>query len=103
MRVAAAYLSDDYHAVVETSRRLVWLLRSDVDFRLSSAPESITGDYLVARATRIQSISTGLNLVRESGRIAAYKFVDLDNQIEKLMQLFQQIAEGGVAGGQQGQ
>ena len=86
MRMAAAYLADDYDAVVETARRMVWMLRQDLESR-SGAPdrELFTTDYS-KMLVRLDSMQTGLYVVRESGRVSDYKFVTLDENIVALRQ-----------------
>jgi SAM-dependent methyltransferase len=84
MRVAAAYLADDYDAVVETARRMVWLVRQDFEFRTGEPGRELSAAELSQALIRLESIQTGLRVVRESGRVADYKFVTLARSIAEL-------------------
>lgn len=93
MRTAAAYLVDDYKAVVQTARRLVWLIRSDVEFRLRSGIGSLAPGELARTKLRLQSIQARLQQVRESGRVDPYKLGDLDEQIAALQEQIEGIGQ----------
>ena len=84
MRMAAAFLADDFDAVVETARRMVWLMRDNIKFRREEFGGQLSIDELVRISIRLDSIQTGLSVVRDSGRIADYKFVTLDESITGL-------------------
>lgn len=92
MRMAAAFLADDYNAVVETARRMVWVIRSDVEFRRKNNAKPLSTRELVNKVARLQSMQTGLQRVRESGRIDAYKFGDLDEQIGAVLKQLERRA-----------
>jgi hypothetical protein len=86
MRMAAAFLADDYDAVVETARRMVWLIRQHLEFRTGASGREMSRSELSNMLVRLESMQTGLSVVRESGRVADYKFVTLDETISGLRQ-----------------
>ncbi len=86
MRMAAAFLADDYDAVVETARRMVWLVRQGLEFQTGASSRGMSATELSNMLLRLESMQTGLSVVRESGRVAAYKFVTLDESISELRQ-----------------
>jgi spermidine synthase len=86
MRMAAAFLADDYNAVVETARRMVWLIRQGLEFRSGGSARQMSATELSNMLVRLGSMQTGLSIVRESGRVADYKFVTLDESISELHQ-----------------
>lgn len=92
MRMAAAFLADDYDAVVETARRMVWLIRQGLAFRdRASNPERSIFE-LSKTLIRLESMQSGLSVVRESGRVAHYKFATLDESILELHQKIETYA-----------
>ena len=84
MRMAAAFLADDYDAVVETARRMVWLARQEFEFRIGPAGREMTASERSKLTIRLESIETGLSVVRQSGRVAEYKFVTLNESVSAL-------------------
>jgi hypothetical protein len=84
MRLATAFLADNYDAVIETARRMVLLLRQDFDFRTSGTGPGLSANEIAKMKFRLESMQTGLSIVRESGRVAEYKFVTLDENISNL-------------------
>jgi spermidine synthase len=86
MRMAAAFLADDYDAVVETARRMVWLIRQDFEFQTERSGQKMPPQEPGRALLRLESMQTGLAIVRESGRVADYKFVTLDEGISNLRQ-----------------
>ncbi len=86
MRMAAAFLADDYAAVVETARRIVWLIRQDLEFRDGASSPELSNSERSKTLIRLESMQTGLSVVRESGRVADYKFVTLDESLSELQQ-----------------
>lgn len=86
MRMAAALLADDHDAAVETARRMVWVLREDLMFRAGSPDRELSASEVSNTLVRLDSMQTGLSVVRKSGRVADYKFVTLDENISKLRQ-----------------
>jgi len=92
MRLAAAFLADDYDAVVETARRMVWLVRQDFEFRTGTSGRGLSASEISKMITRMESMQTGLSVVRESGRVADYKFVTLDENISELRQEIESYA-----------
>ena len=84
MRVAAAFLIDDYDAVVETARRMVWLVRQGLDLATGESAREMSATELAKMLVRLDSMRTGLSVVRESGRVADYKFVTFDESILEL-------------------
>ena len=86
MRMAAAFLADDYDAVVETARRMVWLMRQDFEFRTGETGRELSAIELAKISVRLASMQTGLSVVRASSRVADYKFVTLDESISELRQ-----------------
>jgi spermidine synthase len=92
MRMAAAFLADDYDAVVETARRMVWLIRQGLEFRSGGSARQMSATELSNMLVRLESMQTGLSIVRESGRVADYKFVTLDESISELHQKIESYA-----------
>ena len=86
MRMAAAFLADDYDAVVETARRMVWLVRQNFDYRTGASGRQLSTGELSRTLVRLESMQTGLSVVRASGRVADYKFATLDENISELRQ-----------------
>ncbi len=86
MRMAAAFLTDDYDAVVETARRMVWLVRQGLELRTAESARNMSATELSKMLIRLESMQTGLSVVRESGRVADYKFVTLDESLSELHQ-----------------
>jgi spermidine synthase len=86
MRLAAAFLADNYDAVVETARRMVLLLRQDFEFRTGGNGPGLSANKIAKMNVRLESMQTGLSIVRESGRVADYKFATLDENISDLRQ-----------------
>jgi hypothetical protein len=92
MRMAAAFLADDYDAVVETARRMVWLVRQGLEFRSGGSARQMSATELSNMLLRLESMQTGLSIVRKSGRVADYKFVTLDESISALHQKIESYA-----------
>jgi spermidine synthase len=86
MRLAAAYLAEDYNGVIETARRMIQVIRSDIDLRLEASSASIRRKALALHARRVQSIRDGVTIVREGQRVPAYKLGNLDTEISALLQ-----------------
>ena len=84
MRMAAAYLADDYDALVENARRMVWMLREEFEFRFASPDRKMSARELSIHLLRLESMQAGLSEVRMSGRVANYKFLNLDESISEL-------------------
>jgi tetratricopeptide (TPR) repeat protein len=85
MRLAAAYLAEDYDGLIETARRMIQVIRSDIDFRLDSSSSTIRRAALQRHARRAQSIREGVATVREGQKVAAYKVGNLDAEINSLL------------------
>jgi tetratricopeptide (TPR) repeat protein len=85
MRLAAAYLAEDYDGLIETARRMIQVIRSDIDFRLDSSSSTIRRAALQRHARRVQSIREGVATVREGQKVAAYKVGNLDAEIIYLL------------------
>jgi hypothetical protein len=92
MRMAAAYLADNYDAVVETARRMVWLVRQRFEYRTAESAQEIPATELSKMLLRLESMQIGLSVVRESGRVADYKFVSLDESISELQHRIETFA-----------
>jgi hypothetical protein len=92
MRMAAAFLADDYDAVIETARRMVWLIRQNFEFRTGASGWQPSTDELSRTLVRLESMQTGLSVVRASGRVADYKFAALDENISELRQEIESYA-----------
>jgi hypothetical protein len=92
MRMAAAFLSDDYDAVVETARRMVWLVRQEFEFRFASPARKMSARELSNHLLRLESMQAGLSEVRMSGRVADYKFLTLDESISELREKIEAYA-----------
>ena len=93
MRMVASFLSENYNATLETARRMVWSIRSDIDFRSRSTDVSITRRELQSEELRLQSMRAGLEEVREIEALPAYKLRDLDMQIQDLLLTIQRLAD----------
>jgi hypothetical protein len=92
MRMAAAFLVNDYDAVVETARRMVWLVRQDFDVKAGTSGGEISANELSRTLVRLESMQKGLSEVRESGLVADYKFDTLDENISELRQNIESLA-----------
>jgi spermidine synthase len=92
MRMAASFLADDYNAVVETARRMVWLARQEFEHRAGISGRKMSARELSKMTTRLESMQAGLSVVRESGRVDDYKFVSLDASITDLRQEIESFA-----------
>jgi hypothetical protein len=92
MRMAAAFLADDYDAVIETARRMVWLIRQNFEFRTGASGREPSSSDLSKTLVRLESMQTGLSVVRASGRVADYKFATLDENISELRQEIESYA-----------
>jgi len=86
MRMAAAFFADDYDAVVETARRMVWLIRQELEFRTLASGRHLSAGELARTTVRLEAMQTGLAVVRASGRVADYKFATLDVSVAELRQ-----------------
>ena len=86
MRMAAAFLANDYDAVVETARRMTMMMREEFRFRTTASDRGLSESELAKISLRLESMQTGLTIVRESGRVADYKFASLDEGISELLQ-----------------
>jgi len=91
MRFAAAYLASEPGAVVETARRLVWMMQSDLD-ETTSNDMTYPVNMLQRDALRARSLATGIEKVIEEGQVEAYKLESIRAQIEKLSGRYQAIA-----------
>ena len=94
--MVASFLSENYNATLETARRMVWSIRSDIEFRSQSTGVSITRRELQIEERRLQSMRAGLEEVREIDALPAYKLRDLDMQIEDLLRTIQRLADSGT-------
>ena len=86
MRMATAFLANDYDAVVETARRMTLMIREEFRFRTTASGRGLSESELAKISVRLESMKTGLSIVRKSGRVADYKFVSLDESISELLQ-----------------
>jgi hypothetical protein len=92
MRMAAAYLADDYDAVIETARRMVWMVRQEFEFRFASPDRKMSSRELSNHLLRLESMQAGLSDVRKSGHVADYKFLTLDESISELREKIEAYA-----------
>jgi len=92
MRMAAAFLADDYNAVVETARRMVWLARQEFESRSGTPGREMSAGEISKLSIRLKSMQAGLSITRNSGRVADYKFVTLE---ENISQLSREVASYG--------
>jgi len=92
MRMAAAFLADDYNAVVETARRMVWLARQEFSSRSNTSGREMSAGEISKLSVRLKSMQAGLSIARKSGRVADYKFVTLE---ENISQLSREVASYG--------
>ena len=94
MRMAASFLAGDYDATLETARRMIWVIRTDLEFRSRSGGTPMS--RLEARNTlrRLGSVNRGLQEVRNQGLAADYKLNDLDAQASALARRLELIDQG---------
>jgi len=92
MRMAAAFLAKDYDAVVETARRMVWLIRQDLKFRTAGTGRGLSGNEISKTLLRLKSMREGLSVVRKTGSVADYKFITIDESISGLQQQIESYA-----------
>ena len=83
MRMAAAFLADDYNAVVETARRMVWLAQQDFASQSDTPGREMSAREISKLSVRLKSMQAGLSIARKSGRVADYKFVTLEKNISQ--------------------
>jgi spermidine synthase len=86
MRLAAAFLARDFDALIETARRTVQIVRSDIDMRLKLLPASAHRTVLIKHDRRVRSVREGVAIVREGGTVPGYKIGNLDAEIDSLLQ-----------------
>ena len=100
MRLAAAYLAEDYDGLIETARRMIQVIRSDIDFRLDSSSSTIRRATLQRHARRVQSIREGVATVRQGQKVPAYKVGNLDAEMKGLLKKIERAVDtSGSASG----
>jgi hypothetical protein len=92
MRMAAAFLAKDYDAVVETARRMLWLIRQDLKFRTAEPGRALSVNEVSKTLLRLTSMGEGLSVVQDTGRVADYKFITIDESISELQQQIESFA-----------
>ncbi len=89
MRMVASFLAGDYNATVETARRMIRLIRDNLEFKRLNTVTSLTkGDFEAARK-RLDAIAGGLKSVQEREVVDQYKIDDLEQQISTLQMLIE--------------
>ena len=92
MRMAASFLAKDYTASLETARRMNWSIRSNIEFQLEAADETLTRRELQAEVLRLRSMREGLEAIRETGTIEAARLDELDVEIDELLRFIEDTA-----------
>ena len=80
MRMAASFLVSDYDAMLETARRMIWLIRSDLEARVRLGETHMSPSEIASAMRRLNSIVGGLDEVRNQGLAASYKLDDLSGE-----------------------
>ncbi len=94
MRMAAAFLAEDYNATFETARRMVWYMQSELRFLRQSGDAVISVNSVVGQVRRLQSIKAGMAAVRDGGHIGEIRLGRLDAQIDALIGELQDLSKG---------
>ncbi len=84
MRMVASFLAGNHDATAETARRMIGLLRDDLEFKRLSTETPLALRDLEMATRRLQSIAGGLDSVREADAVARYKIDDVEQQLEAL-------------------
>lgn len=92
MRMVASFLAEDYDATVETARRMIWVMRSDLELRASLNGQSMSPREAASAIRRLNSIAGGLEEVRNRGLVEAYKLGDLAAQVAALRGQLSELA-----------
>ena len=83
MRVAAAFLAERPLDVIETARRMLWVIDRDIDLlqnETGSNPAHIARKELV----RTASIGQVLNMLAEQGSVPEYRLQQLRNELQRV-------------------
>lgn len=92
MRMAASFLAEDYDATVETARRMIWVMRSDLQSRATLNEQSMSSREAASAIRRLTSIAGGLEELRNRGLVEAYKLDDLTVQASALRAQLRKLA-----------
>ena len=92
MRMAASFLAEDYDATVETARRMIWAMRSDLESRATLNEQSMSSREAASAIRRLNSIAGGLEELRNRGIVEGYKFDDLTTQAAALRSQLRELA-----------
>jgi spermidine synthase len=84
MRMAASFLAEDYNATVETARRMIWVMRLNLESRAMLNEQTMSSRAATNAIHRLDSIVAGLEEVRNQGLVEAYKLDDLTAQAAAL-------------------
>ncbi len=84
MRMAASFLASDYDAMLETARRMIWVIRFDLENRARLGEVRMSPQEIASAIRLLNSIVGGLDDVRNQGLTASYKLDDLGEQAELL-------------------
>lgn len=91
MRMGAAYFAGDHNAAVETARRMIWMISTNLQLRTQSGREAPSRPEIAALVQRTQSISGGLSAIRDEGNVPAYKLDSVERQARRVMQELEQL------------
>ena len=94
MRMAASFLAGDFDATLETARRMIWVIRTDLEFRSRSGGTPMSRVEARNTLRRLDAINRGLKEVRDRGLAAEYKLDDLDAQAGALARRLELIDQG---------
>lgn len=91
MRMAASFLAEDFDATLETARRMIWVIRTDLDFRSRSGGTPMSRFEARNAIRRLAAVDRGLQEVRDRGLADEYKLRDLDAQAGALAMRLERI------------
>lgn len=92
MRMAASFLAEDFDATVETARRMIWVMRSDLESRASLNERSMSSREAESSIRRLNSIAGGLEALRSRDLVEEYKLDDLTAQAAALRGQLRKLA-----------
>ena len=92
MRMAASFLAEDFDATVETARRMIWVMRSDLESRATLNEQSMSSREAAGAIRRLNSIAGGLKELRTRGLVEGYKLDDLTAQAAALRSQLRELA-----------
>ena len=92
MRLAAAFLAEEPLDVIETARRMVWVMQDEIK-RAAWAGWEIPPATIQRNTARVNSMAVGLRQLLDEGKIPEYKFQDVDVQMQLLLDEYQAMGK----------